>query len=150
MTCQSSPELDQHRLTKLMLPCCLALLLSQNSVVKPKNVNHNLFQASAEYFLTHYLIFLIIFFYRQNTDDDTFLCTFICSEIHFKNFDPVMVMIVWLLDLQQPIHSLAITTNIVNSNPAHYDIKFVSMLWQVSGFLRVLRFPPPIKRTTTI
>jgi hypothetical protein len=61
-----------------------------------------------------------------------------------------MVMIVWLLDLQQPIHSLAITTNIVNSNPAHYDIKFVSMLWQVSGFLRLFRFPPPIKRTTTI
>jgi hypothetical protein len=57
MTCQSSPELDQHRLTKLMLPCCLAPLLSQNSVVKPKNVNHNLFQASAEYFLTHYLTF---------------------------------------------------------------------------------------------
>ena len=29
-------------------------------------------------------------------------------------------------------------------------IKFVSDLWQVSGFLRVLRFPPPIKLTATI
>jgi hypothetical protein len=29
----------------------------------------------------------------------------------------------------------------------HYVIKFVSDLWQVSGFLRVLRFPPPIKLT---
>jgi hypothetical protein len=29
-------------------------------------------------------------------------------------------------------------------------IKFVSDLRQVDGFLRVLRFPPPIKLTTTI
>jgi hypothetical protein len=32
----------------------------------------------------------------------------------------------------------------------HYVIKFVSDLWQVSGFLRVLRFPPLIKQTATI
>jgi len=32
----------------------------------------------------------------------------------------------------------------------HYVIKFVSDLWQVGGFLRVLRFPPPIKLTATI
>ena len=30
----------------------------------------------------------------------------------------------------------------------HYVIKFVSDLQQVGGFLRVLRFPPPIKPTT--
>ena len=30
----------------------------------------------------------------------------------------------------------------------HYVIKFVSDLQQVSGFLQVLRFPPPIKLTT--
>ena len=29
----------------------------------------------------------------------------------------------------------------------HYVIKFVSVLWQVGGFLRVLRFPPTIKLT---
>jgi hypothetical protein len=29
----------------------------------------------------------------------------------------------------------------------HYVIKFVSDLWQVSGFLWILRFPPPIKVT---
>jgi hypothetical protein len=29
----------------------------------------------------------------------------------------------------------------------HYDIKFVSDLQQVDGFLRALRFPPPIKLT---
>ena len=35
-------------------------------------------------------------------------------------------------------------------NVQHYVIKFVSDLRQVSGFLRVLRFPPPIKLTATI
>ena len=29
----------------------------------------------------------------------------------------------------------------------HYVIMLVSDLWQVVGFLRVLRFPPPIKLT---
>jgi hypothetical protein len=33
---------------------------------------------------------------------------------------------------------------------AHYVINFVSNLRDVSGFLQVLRFPPPIKLTTTI
>ena len=32
----------------------------------------------------------------------------------------------------------------------HYVIKFVSDLRQIGGFLRVLRFPPPIKLTATI
>ena len=32
----------------------------------------------------------------------------------------------------------------------HYVIKFVSDLWQVYGFLQVLRFPPPIKLTVMI
>jgi hypothetical protein len=32
----------------------------------------------------------------------------------------------------------------------HYVIKFVSDLRQVSGFLWVLRFPPPIKLTAMI
>ena len=44
------------------------------------------------------------------------------------------------------------TTHIVSSNPTHgevysiqhYVIKFVNDLRQVRGFLRVLRFPPPI------
>jgi hypothetical protein len=29
-------------------------------------------------------------------------------------------------------------------------IKFISDLWQIGGFLRVPRFPPPIKLTATI
>ena len=32
----------------------------------------------------------------------------------------------------------------------HYVIKFVSDLWQIGCFLLLLRFPPPIKLTSTI
>ena len=69
----------------------------------------------------------------------------------------VVVMIVWLLDLQLPLQSVPITTEVVSSNPTqlrctiqHYVIEIVSDLPQVSGFLRDLRFPPPIKLTATI
>jgi hypothetical protein len=63
------------------------------------------------------------------------------------------------LDLQLLVQSVPITTEAVSSNPVHgevhsiqhYVIKFVSDLQQVSGFLGVkLRFPSPIKLTTTI
>ena len=62
------------------------------------------------------------------------------------------------LDLQLPVQSVPITTNVVSLNPAHgevysiqhYVIKFVSDLWQVGGFLRVLWFSPPIKLTAMI
>jgi hypothetical protein len=69
-------------------------------------------------------------------------------------------MIVWWLDLQLPVQSVSITTNVVSSYPVHDEVysiqhyviklKFVSDLRQVVGFLWVLRFPPPIKLTTTI
>ena len=56
------------------------------------------------------------------------------------------------------MQSVPITTNVVSSNPAygelysiqHYVIKFVNAMQQVDGFIRVLRFPPPIKLTATI
>jgi hypothetical protein len=56
------------------------------------------------------------------------------------------------------VESVAITTEVVSSNPAHgevfsihhYVIQFVSNLRQVSGFLRVLRFLAPIKLNATI
>jgi len=35
-------------------------------------------------------------------------------------------------------------------NVQYYVIKFVSDLRQVDGFLRVIRFPPPIQLTATI
>jgi hypothetical protein len=74
------------------------------------------------------------------------------------NLGAVLVVIVWSLDLQLPVQSVSITTNVVSFEPIHgdvysiqyYVIKFVIDLWQVGGFLRVLLFPPPIKLTAMI
>ena len=57
-----------------------------------------------------------------------------------------------------PMQSVPVITKVVSSNSAygevysiqHYVIKFVSDLRQVGDFLKVLRFPPPIKQTVTI
>jgi hypothetical protein len=62
------------------------------------------------------------------------------------------------LDLQLPMQSVPIFTNVVSSNPVYgevysiqyYVIKFVSDLRKVDGFLRKLQFSPPIKLTATI
>jgi hypothetical protein len=70
----------------------------------------------------------------------------------------MVVIILWLLDLQLPVKSVPITATVVSSNLVpgkvysvqHYMIKFVSDLRQVGGFLLVLQFPPPIKLTATI
>jgi hypothetical protein len=70
----------------------------------------------------------------------------------------IVVVIAWLLDLQLPVQSVPISSKVVSSSPdhsevysiQHYVIKFISDLRQVGGFLRVLRFPPPIKLTITI
>ena len=84
--------------------------------------------------------------------------------IHLNSWMPIFVVwwikgvIVWWLDLQLSVQSVPITTKVVSSNLVHgemysiqyYVIKFVSDLWQVCGFLWVLRFPPPIKLTATI
>ena len=54
------------------------------------------------------------------------------------------------LDLQPPMQSVPITTKAVSSNSDHdnmYCDKVVNDLRQVDGFLRVLRFPLPIKLT---
>ena len=69
-----------------------------------------------------------------------------------------MVVIIWWLDLQLPMQSVPITTKVVSSNPSQRgvldatlcDIKFVSDLQQVGGFLQVLLFHPPINLTATI
>jgi hypothetical protein len=57
-------------------------------------------------------------------------------------FGAAVVMIAWKLDLQLPVQSVPITTNVVCSNPTrgevysiqHYDIKFISDLQHVGGF----------------
>ena len=68
------------------------------------------------------------------------------------------IVVVRLLELQLQEQYVPITTKDVSSNPVHgevhsiqhYMTKFVSDLRQVGGFIWVLRFPPPIKLTTTI
>jgi hypothetical protein len=55
---------------------------------------------------------------------------------------PSWLWIVWKLDLQLPVQSVPITTNVVSSNPVngevylieHYVIMFDSDLRQVGGF----------------
>jgi hypothetical protein len=62
------------------------------------------------------------------------------------------------LDLRLPMHSVPITTKVVSSNPAHGEmysiqhhvIKFAGDLWQIYGFLRVVRLPSAIELTATI
>jgi len=58
------------------------------------------------------------------------------------------------LDLQLPMQSVPITTDVVSSNLDQGEvynivIKFVCDLRQVGGFLWILWFPPPIKMTAT-
>jgi len=56
------------------------------------------------------------------------------------------------------VQSEPITTKVVSSIPVHHEVysiqhyvmKFVSNFRQVCGFLRVLRFPPPIQMTSAI
>ena len=49
-----------------------------------------------------------------------------------------------VLDLQLPLQSVLITTNVVSQITVRRVIEFVGDLWQVGGCLRVLRFPPPM------
>ena len=60
-----------------------------------------------------------------------------------------------VVDLQLPVRSVPITTEVVSSSSVHdevysiqlYVIKFISDMRQVGGSPRVLRFPPPMKVT---
>ena len=63
------------------------------------------------------------------------------------------VVVMQQLDLQLPVQSMLITTNIVSLNPAHgevYSIQHFLCDKVFGGFLRILRFPPPIKLTHDI
>ena len=70
----------------------------------------------------------------------------------------VVVVMVWELVIQLSVQSVPITTNVVSSNLVHgevysiqcYVIKFVSDMRQVGGFLKIHRFPPPIKLNARI
>jgi hypothetical protein len=46
------------------------------------------------------------------------------------------------------VQSMPITTRVVSLNPAHGEVYYIQLyvIKFVSGFLWVIRFPPPIKR----
>jgi hypothetical protein len=79
----------------------------------------------------------------------TLLIIFLCVDLY------LYVSKIFFMWIRLALHlgTVPITTKVVSSNPLHgemhtiqhYVIKFVSDLRQVDDFLRVLRFPPPIK-----
>jgi hypothetical protein len=64
-----------------------------------------------------------------------------------------VIVIVWQLELQLPMQLVPITTKFVSSHSArddvcsiqHYVIKCICDLGQVSGYLRILQLPQPVK-----
>jgi hypothetical protein len=56
-------------------------------------------------------------------------------------------VVAWLFSLQLPVQSVPISTTVMSSWRDVLYAKFVSDLRHVGGFLWLLRFPPPIKRT---
>ena len=70
-----------------------------------------------------------------------------CS--HLKQFISY-IFLVFCWDLQLPVQSkLWVPAYVKVYSTHHYVIKFVSEFPQGGGLLRILRFPPPIKLTTT-
>ena len=112
------------------------------------------------------VVWSFLLFQPTNAKQTCFTITFIIYFMIYKSLftaskykqGAFVIVIIWRLDLQLPMQSVPITTKVMCLNPVHgevyliqhYVIQFVSDLLQVSGFLRVLRFPPPIKLTATI
>ena len=55
----------------------------------------------------------------------------------------VIIIIIWKLDLQLPVHSVPITTNVVSSNPAQARCTWYNIMWKVCQWLAAgQRFSP--------
>ena len=88
----------------------------------------------------------------------SFIFIFYKTIFNCKRYKKYFSCILTWIHMYTKFKSVPIATNVVSSNPTHgevywiqhYVIKFVSSLWQVSGFLWVLPFPPLIKLTATI
>jgi hypothetical protein len=79
-----------------------------------------------------------------------YLHVYVFEIIYLLAIHPVFMYYEGLYDL---IHKHDVNFYFIHGevySKQHYVIKFVSDLRQVSGFLRVLQFPSPIKLTTTI
>ena len=61
-----------------------------------------------------------------------------------------LVVFVWQLDLQLPVQSVPITTNVVSSNPIHGSVYSIQHCDRSVVFSCLLLLPPPIKLTATI
>ena len=75
------------------------------------------------------------------------------NQICVRSLFPFLLVPSWLWsygswNYQLPVQPVPITLKLWVRTP--FMAKFVSDLWQVSGFLCVLQFPLPIKLTTTI
>jgi hypothetical protein len=72
--------------------------------------------------------------------------------IHITIFENKCLQQIVGLRCRDHMQSVRITTNVACSNSAHVEVYPVQhyVITFVDDFLRVLRFPPPIKLTTTI
>ena len=101
----------------------------------------------------HSLIPFSRFIIEEEDCNDFFYHNYARSQNGLKNVKREELFL-YLIHVQ----SVPINTKVVSSNPFHGEvysiqhcvIKFVSDLRQVSGFLWVVRFPPPIELTATI
>jgi hypothetical protein len=107
------------------------------------------------------VLFVLIFFWNCIT-----ILWFLHTIRHYANYSHFLlssyivlfVLIVFGNVYRAPVQPVPINTKVMSSSPVHgevysiqhYVIKFLSNLWQVGGFLRLLRFPPSIKLTPTI
>jgi hypothetical protein len=75
----------------------------------------------------------------------------IYSDSSLKQQSACRHVIVWYLDLQLPMQSVPIATD-VSSNPDQGEVNNIMSVTcsRLTGFLQVLQFPPPIKLIATI
>ena len=139
-----------------MLFLCYIIFVFKNDCIFSPLVNLDFAHYKLALLYTSNTIFKVQIF---KTIIFVFRVLYICTCPSIKRGKGLsLVVILWQLDLQLPMQTLYVTTKVVSLNPAHgeeytiqyYVKKFVSDLRQVGGFLRVLRFPQPIKLTATI
>ena len=92
-------------------------------------------------------LFLLVYLTTDSTHIICLHLSLFSYNIYFYNDFPYLpgaIVVVWLLNLQQHVQSVSITTKVAGSNPTHgevysiqhYVIKFVSDLRQVGCFFQ--------------
>jgi hypothetical protein len=80
-----------------------------------------------------------IFIRKKHTPNSSMVAPNLLTSVTLDAFNSRFMFIIFIVS-SNPVHGEVYSLQ-------HYVIKFVSDLRQVGGFLRVLRFPPPIKLT---